>query len=112
MCSGPAVGVVAGSKLPSYCIMSKTLAVARRIESLGEGMRIHISEVRDCVIMTCTIKHLTQDSKQLLDKVGGFRCDYHGTLELGVSLDFVKIFSFYQYICCSVSRMRNWTHFG
>jgi len=65
--SGPAVGVVAGSKLPSYCIMSKTLAVARRIESLGEGMRIHISE----------------DSKQLLDKVGGFRCDYHGTLELG-----------------------------
>ena len=47
-CSGPAVGVVAGSKLPSYCIMSKTLAVAKRIESLGEGMRIHISEVRNC----------------------------------------------------------------
>ena len=46
-CSGPAVGVVAGSKLPSYCIMSKTLAVAKRVQSLGEGMRIHISEVRN-----------------------------------------------------------------
>ena len=34
----------------------------------------------------------SRDSKQLLDKVGGFRCDYHGTLELGVSLGFVKIF--------------------
>ena len=84
-CSGPAVGVVAGSKLPSYCIMSKTLAVARRIESLGEGMRIHISEVREHGQTTFTLKHFTQDSKQLLDKVGGFRCDYHGTLELGVS---------------------------
>ena len=91
-CSGPAVGVVAGSKLPSYCIMSKTLAVARRIESLGEGMRIHISEVRNLVQITFTINYFSQDSKQLLDKVGGFRCDYHGTLELGVSMDFVKIF--------------------
>ena len=94
-CSGPAVGVVAGSKLPSYCIMSKTLAVARRIESLGEGMRIHISEVRNLVQITFTIKHFSQDSKQLLDKVGGFRCDYHGTLELGVSLAFEKNFSLF-----------------
>ena len=41
-CSGPAVGVVAGSKLPSYCIMCRTATIARRIECVGEGMRIHI----------------------------------------------------------------------
>ena len=37
---------------------------------LGDGMKIHISE----------------DSKNLLDTVGGFRCDYRGTLELGVNI--------------------------
>ena len=42
LCSGPALGVVAGSKLPSYCIMCRTATIARRIECVGEGMRIHI----------------------------------------------------------------------
>ena len=67
--SGPALGVVAGSRLPSYCVMSRTAAIASKLEKLGQGMKIHISE----------------DSKILLDTVGGFRCDYRGTLELGVS---------------------------
>ena len=49
--------------------MSKTVIIARKLEKLGEGLKIHISE----------------DSKKILDKVGGFRCDYRGTLELGVS---------------------------
>ena len=62
------MGVVAGSKLPSYCVMSRTAAIANKLEKLGQGMKIHISE----------------DSKLLLDTVGGFRCDYRGTLELGV----------------------------
>ena len=35
---------------------------------MGEGMRIHMSGV----------------SKALLDKVGGFRCEYRGLLDLGV----------------------------
>ena len=29
--------------------------------------------------------HISEESKKLLDKVGGFRCDYRGTLELGVT---------------------------
>ena len=74
--SGPALGVVAGAKLPSYCIMSKTATVARKLEKLGEGMKIHISE----------------DSKKLLDKVGGFRCDYRGTLELSVRIQLQSIY--------------------
>ena len=61
--------MVAGTRIPSYCIMSDTANVARKMEQLGEGMKIHISET----------------SKALLDKVGGFRCDYRGTLDIGVS---------------------------
>ena len=67
--SGPACGVVAGTKIPNYCVMSDTATVAREMEKMGEGMRIHISST----------------SKNLLDTVGGFRCDYRGTLDLGVS---------------------------
>ena len=61
--------MVAGSKIPNYCVMSDTANVARVIEKMGEGMKIHISGT----------------SKDLLDKVGGFRCEYRGVLDLGVS---------------------------
>ena len=66
--SGAVTGVVAGSKIPNYCVMGDTAAVARVMEKMGEGMRIHISGT----------------SKALLDKVGGFRCEYRGLLDLGV----------------------------
>ena len=52
--------------------MSDTVTIAREIEQQGEGMRILIS----------------QASKLLLDKVGGFRCDPRGTLDLKVSNEF------------------------
>ena len=55
--SGATTGIVAGSKTPSYCVMGDTAAVARVMEKMGEGMRIHISSV----------------SKELLDKLGGYR---------------------------------------
>jgi len=64
--SGPALGVVVGTKIPNFCVMSDTVTIAREIEKQGEGMRILIS----------------QASKLLLDKVGGFRCDPRGTLDL------------------------------
>ena len=48
---------MAGSKIPNYCVMGDTAAVARVMEKMGEGMRIHISSA----------------SKELLDKVGGYR---------------------------------------
>ena len=60
--------MVAGSKIPNYCVMSDSANVARVIEKMGEGMKIHISGT----------------SKDLLDKVGGFRCEYRGILDLGV----------------------------
>ena len=35
--------------------------------------------------------HISEDSKKLLDKVGGFRCDYRGTLELSVRIQLQSI---------------------
>ena len=55
--SGPACGVVAGSKIPNYCVMSDTSNVARVMEKMGEGMRIHISS----------------SAKELLQKDGSYR---------------------------------------
>jgi hypothetical protein len=52
--------------------MSETATVAKEIEKQGEGMRILISEA----------------SKKLLDKVGGFRCDPRGPLDLAVYTHF------------------------
>ena len=45
--------MVAGTKIPNYCVMSDTATMAREIERQGEGMRILISET----------------SKRLIDKV-------------------------------------------
>ena len=60
---------MAGSQIPNYCVMCDTANVARVMEKMGEGMRIHISST----------------SKELLDKVGGYQCDSRGILDLGVS---------------------------
>ena len=49
--------------------MCDTANVARVMEKMGEGMRIHISST----------------SKELLDKVGGYQCDSQRILDLGVS---------------------------
>ena len=67
--SGPACGVVVGSRIPNYCVMSDSANLARIIQKRGEGMRIQLSAT----------------SKTLLDQVGGFRCEYRGLVDLGVS---------------------------
>ena len=67
--SGPATGVVAGSKIPNYCVMGETANITHMVEKMGEGMKIHMSSA----------------AKQLLDKVGGFRCEYRGVLDMGVN---------------------------
>ena len=66
-----------------YCILfllfdsvvGYTAHIARMVGRMSEGMRIHISN---------TTKHL-------LDKVGGFRCEYRGVLDVGVSMQPVKL---------------------
>ena len=67
--TGPVIGLVAGTKIPSYCIMSDTVDITHNLMVAGEGMKILITET----------------SKDVLDRVGGYRCDYRGTMDLGVS---------------------------
>jgi class 3 adenylate cyclase len=80
--SGPAMAVVAGSVIPSYCVMSDATNVARALEQQGEGMRIHI---RCLVSSLFTVSVHSKTSKELLDRVGGFRCDCRGVMEFQVS---------------------------
>ena len=91
--SGPAIGVVAGTKIPNYCVMSETADIAREIEKQGEGMRILLS----------------QASKQLLDKVGGFRCEPRGTLNLAVSnlvIQYILMCGTSSFVCRQKARLR------
>ena len=53
---------------PNSSTIGPTTNIARLIGKMSDGMRIHVSE---------TTKHL-------LDKVGGFRCDYRGIFDLEV----------------------------
>ena len=57
---------------------------------MGEGMRIHISsiskELLDMVPFTLIlITHSNLTYVIFCHKVGGFRCDYRGALDLGVT---------------------------
>ena len=56
--------------LSHYSVLGLTPDIARVVGRMSEGIRIHISD---------TTKHL-------LDKLGGFRCEYRGVLDLGVSI--------------------------
>ena len=67
--------MVAGTKIPNYCVMSETANIAREIERHGEGMRILISET----------------SRRLIDKVGGFRCESRGVLDIKVRIMVTKV---------------------
>ena len=105
--SGPAMGVVAGNNIPNYCIMSDTgnlarlvycflhfclqmVLICRVMEKMGEGMRIHISSISKELLDMVAFKRIHQNIFSLnkmpfLDQVGGFRCDYRGALDLGVT---------------------------
>ena len=52
-------------------IVGLTSYITRVVGRMGEENRIHISET----------------TKDVLDKLGGFRCEYRAVLDLGVRLD-------------------------